>query len=168
MKKEEFIKVLKKEGYSYEIEGDKILVTYQGSVHLGSLKTLPPGVEFRNGGGVGLRSLETLPPGVEFRNGGGVGLYSLKTLPPGVTFRNRGTVFLRSLKTIPSGVEFSNSENVNLSALKTLPPGVEFMNGGSVYFGGILGGWLEEWEGNIEGVDGKRILNLMTNKGLFL
>ena len=108
MKKEEFINVLKQKNYLYEIQGDKIIVTHKGYVDLDSLKTLPPGVEFRNRGNVYLDSLETLPPGVEFKNDGGVRL------------------------------------------------------------NGILGGWLNEWEGNIEGVDDKRLLRLMANKELFL
>ena len=128
MKKEEFINVLKQENYLYEIQGDKIIVTHNGSVDLGFLETIPPGVEFRNNGRVDLRSLETIPPGVEFMNGG----------------------------------------SVDLDSLETLPPGVEFMNGGDVDLGGILGGWLNRWEGNIEGVDDKRLLNLMANKELFL
>ena len=148
MKKEEFINVLKQENYLYEIQGDKIIVTQKGSVGLYSLKTLPPGVGFKNRGNVGLYSLETLPPGVGFMNGGYVDLYSLKTLPPGVEFRNRGNVYLDSLE--------------------TLPPGVEFKNDGGVRLNGILGGWLNEWEGNIEGVDDKRLLRLMANKELFL
>ena len=148
MKKEEFIEELKQNNYLYEIEGDKIIVTHDGYVYLNSLETLPPGVEFRNGGSVWLNSLKTIPSGVEFRNG--------------------GHVSLRSLKTIPSGAEFRNRGSVSLGSLKTLPPGVEFRNGWNVYLGGILGGWLDEWEGNIEGVDDKRLLRLMANKELFL
>ena len=128
MKKEEFIEVLKRKNYLYEIQGDKIIVTHDGSVNLGSLETLPPGVEFMNRGSVYLWSLKTLPPGVEFKNGGYVNLENLKTLPPGVHFKNEGYVNLK----------------------------------------GILGGWLDEWEGNIEGVDDKRLLRLMANKELFL
>ena len=83
-------------------------------------------------------------------------------------FRNDGDVSLYSLETLPPGVEFRNGGDVSLDSLETLPPGVEFRNGGSVYLNGILGGWLEEWEGNIEGVDDKRLLRLMANKELFL
>ena len=69
MTQKEFIEVLNKNGYSYEIEGDKVVVTHKGYVDLGSLTSLPPGVVFRNGGGVVLRSLTSLPPGAEFKNG---------------------------------------------------------------------------------------------------
>ena len=128
MKKEEFIEVLKRNNYLYEIQGDKIIVTHDGYVDLGFLETIPPGVEFRNNGRVDLRSLETLPPGVEFKNRG----------------------------------------NVWLDSLENLSPGAEFKNGGDVYLRGILGVWLDDWEGNIEGVGGKRLLSLMSNKELFL
>ncbi len=97
MTREEFIKVLDEKGYSYDIEGDKIEVTEDRLVLLGSLKTLPPCVEFNNVGYVDLSSLETLPPGVEFNNEGSVNLESLETLPPGVEFNNKGIVNLNSL-----------------------------------------------------------------------
>ena len=96
---EEFIKLLDDNEYSYEIQGDKIIVTGGGSVWLTSLTSLPPGVEFRNGGHVDLNSLTSLPPGVEFRNEGGVNLRALTSLPPGVEFRNRGSVWLGSILT---------------------------------------------------------------------
>ena len=67
MTREEFIAILKKKGYSYEIEGDKLVVTCGDrfeNVDLEPLKTLPPGVEFRNVGDVYLGKLKTLPPGV--------------------------------------------------------------------------------------------------------
>ncbi len=97
MTQEQFIEVLNKEGYSYEIEGDKIVVTGNRHLFLGKLKTLPPGVEFRNRRNVSLDTLKTLPPGTKFNNGGRVGLHSLETLPPGVEFNNGGSVYLRSL-----------------------------------------------------------------------
>ena len=77
MTQKEFIKKLDLEGYSYEIEGDKLVVTHKGNVNLSALTSLPPGVEFKNGGAVSLGSLTSLPPGVEFRNGWGVNLNSL-------------------------------------------------------------------------------------------
>ena len=82
MTQEEFIKVLDREGYSYEIEGDKLVVTvtYKGereNVNLQYITSLPPGVEFSNRGSVDLSALTSLPPGVEFRNGGDVDLRSL-------------------------------------------------------------------------------------------
>ena len=128
MTREEFIQILDVEGYSYEIEGDKIIVTHKGGVDLSPLTSLPPDVVFNNGGGVNLRSLTSLSPGVVFNNGGGV----------------------------------------YLSELTSLPPGVEFKNGGSVYLRSLTGGWFSEWKGNIEGIESKRLLNLMIKRGFFI
>jgi hypothetical protein len=73
MTREEFIEVLDEMEYSYEIQGDKIVVTGKGDVWLASLTSLPSGVVFRNGGHVWLESLTSLPPGVVFENGGSYG-----------------------------------------------------------------------------------------------
>ena len=127
MTRDEFIKVLEKKGPSYEIEGDKIVVSYfNKDVDLDSLETLPPGVEFENRGDVYLRYIETIPPGVVFKNG--------------------GHVYLRSLETLPPGVEFNNGEDIYLASLR----------------------WLNHWSGNIEGIDSKRLLNLMIKQGVFI
>ena len=128
MTREAFIKKLKREDYSYEIEGDKIVVTYGGNVDLRSLTSLPPGVEFENRGDVDLRSLTSISPGVEFRNRGVVLLNVLTSIPPGVVFRNEG----------------------------------------DVYLGFLIGRWFDEWKGNIEGIDSKRLLNKMIKQGMFI
>ena len=148
MTREEFIKVLEeKRGYSYEIEGDRIIVTHNGQVDLRSLPSLPPGVVFKGKGYVLLDSLTSLPSGVEFRNGWDVDLRSLTSLPPGVEFRNGG--------------------DVRLDSLTSLPPGVEFKNGRSVYLGYLIGRWFKEWKGNIKGIASKRLLNMMIKQGVF-
>jgi hypothetical protein len=128
MTQHEFVQVLKKEKYSFRRAGDEILVTHQGWVSLGSLKSLPPGVLFQNQGDVYLGSLESLPPDVQFQNQRDVWLDSLERVPPGFRFENQGSV--------------------NLSSL--------------------VEGWFKYWKGNIEGVDPKRLLNLMIDKKLFL
>ena len=99
MTREEFTKQLDKKRYSYEIEGDKIIIIsgYGGDVYLNALTSLPPGVEFRNKDHVGLESLTSLPPGVVFKNGGYVYLRSLTSLPPDVEFNNGGDVWLRDI-----------------------------------------------------------------------
>jgi len=147
MTQKEFIKVLDKKGYSYKIEGDRVVVTHKGDVFLDSLTSLPPGVEFRNGVYVSL--------------------HSLKSLPPGVVFRNEGNVYLESLTSLPPGVEFRNGGYVSLHSLTSLPPGVEFRNRGVVGLNSIIGGEFDDWKGNIEGIDSKRLLNLMISKGIF-
>jgi hypothetical protein len=97
MTREEFIEVLDSKDYSYEMKGDRIVVTHEVNVYLGDLASIPPGAEFRNKGYVYLPSLTSLPPGVVFRNRGDVYLSSLSSLPSGVVFENRGDVDLNSL-----------------------------------------------------------------------
>jgi hypothetical protein len=148
MTQKEFIKILKKEKYSYEIEGDKLVVTHEGGVYLDALTSIPPGVEFKNKEAVSLWDLTSLPPGVEFKNKGYVSLYALTSLPPGVEFKNGWYVDLRSLTSISPGVEFRNKGDVNLDAL--------------------IGEWFDDWKGNIEGIDSNRLLNLMISKEMFI
>ena len=147
MTQEAFIKILDKKRYSYEIEGDKIVVTHEREVDLDSLTSFPSGVEFKNGGDVYLQSLTSLPPGVEFRNKGHVGLNALTSIHPGVEFKNGGYVYLGSLTSIH--------------------PGVEFKNGADVWLRDIIGGLFNIWESNIEGIDSKRLLNVMIKQGVF-
>ena len=97
MTKKEFKQVLERKGYSYKIEGDKIVVTYEMGVDLSLLTSLPPGVVFNNEGYVDLESLTNIPPGVEFNNLDDVYLESLTSISPGVVFKNRGSVNLNSL-----------------------------------------------------------------------
>ncbi len=103
--------------------------------------------EFSYGGNFNLMSLTSLPPGVVFNNTGSVLLYSLTSLPPDVKFNNEGNVLLNYLTSISRGVVFSNEKNVRLDSL--------------------IGGWVNEWGGNIEGIDPKRLLNVMISKGIF-
>jgi hypothetical protein len=150
MTQKEFINELDEKGYSYEIQGDKLVVTHEGDVYLNDLTSLPPGVEFKNGGTVMLNALTSIPPGVEFRNEGNVHLRDLTSLPPGVEFRNGGVV--------------------NLRALTSLPPGVVFRNKGDIYLNRLIpifGGNFKDWKGNIKGINPKRLLNLMIKKGIF-
>jgi hypothetical protein len=94
-------------------------------------------------------------------------LVSLTSLPPGVVFNNGGNVFLYRLASLPPGVEFNNGGNVDLRRLTSLPPGVVFNNGGMVYLPSLIGGEFDDWEGNIEGIEYKRLLNLMIKQGVF-
>jgi hypothetical protein len=95
-------------------------------------------------------------------------LNSLKSLPPGVQFQNRGNVYLDSLESLPPDVQFQNRGYVILDSLKILTSDVRFQNQGGVWLDTLVGGWFEEWVGNIGGVDPKRLLNLMIDKGVFL
>jgi len=73
----DFIMDLEVYDYDYEIEGDKIVVTYYSDAELEYVTSLPPGVEFKNGGYVWLDSLTSIPPGVVFNNSGSVLLKSI-------------------------------------------------------------------------------------------
>ena len=147
MTREAFIEVLDEKGYSYKLDGNKIVVTYKRYVYLESLETLPPDVVFNNKGNAALGSLETLPPGVEFNNG--------------------ASVFLDSIETLSPGVEFNNGEDVYLESLKILPPGVKFNNERDVYLESLFRNFFRDWKGNIKGIDSKRLLNKMIESGLF-
>jgi hypothetical protein len=81
-----------------------------------------------------------------------------------------GEVYMGLRKYIPSGLEFRNGGDVNLAGVESIPPGVEFNNLGGVFLGKKLKRgmkmWVSQWEGNIEGIDSKRLLNLMIKNGL--
>ena len=109
MTHEEFIQVLDKKNYSYEIEGNKIIVTHEGCVDLRYLTSLPSDVVFKNGGYINLERLVSFPTGVEFRNKGEVDLIAVNFLPSDVVFRNEGGVHFRRLNyRILESVEFRN------------------------------------------------------------
>ena len=98
MTREAFIEVLKREGYSYEMMGDSVVVnggdSNGGDVVLSSLTSIPRGVVFKNVGNVDLRSLTSLPPGVVFENERSIDLRALTSIPPGVVFENGGNIWL--------------------------------------------------------------------------
>ena len=167
MTREAFIKVLGAKGYPYEIEGDKIIVTHKYGVNLKSLDMIPAGVHFNNKEDLDLGSLISLPPRVEFNTEGNVYLNSLKELSADVRFNNGGILNLRALEVIPSGVQFNNGSTVYLYDLTSLPSGVVFKNGDDVYLNALIGGSFSGWNGNIEGIDSKRLLNKMIKDGVF-
>jgi hypothetical protein len=65
-------------------------------------------------------------------------------------------------------VEFKNGSYVNLKSLTSISPGVEFRNGEGVYLESLTGEWFEYCDGNIEGIDNKRLLNLMIKREMFI
>jgi len=85
-----------------------------------------------------------------------------------VVFMNNGNVFLNFLKTLSTSVEFNNRGYVVLESLTSISPDVVFKNGGEVELDSLFGGRFDEWEGNIDGIDSKRLLNLMIKRGLFI
>jgi hypothetical protein len=94
--------------------------------------------------------------------------YSFKRAGDEILVTHQGSVYLNSLESLPPGVRFQNQGDVRLNSLKILPSGVRFENKGDVWLDTLVGGWFEDWKGNIEGVDHKRLLNLMIDKGVFL
>ena len=152
MTREEFIKVLEEKGYPFKEEGGKIIVTYSvdyGYVNLSHLPSIPPGVIFDNTGSVNLEGIDIIPEGTVFTNGGEVFLDGLETISSGVVFNNRKFIYLPSVKSISSGIEFNSY--------------------GDIYLKSLIGGegWFYRWEGNIKGIDPKRLLNKMIEDGTF-
>ena len=70
-------------------------------------------------------------------------------------------------KGIPPGVIFKNGGFVTLGKTRIIDPSVEFHNSGVVIFD--LDGlrYIHNWDGNIEGINDKKMLNLMIKKGIF-
>ena len=77
MTREEFIELLDIMGYSYEIEGDRIIVTRDILIYLEAPEELPAGVQFNNKGHIHLPSLMNIPSDVRFNNRGTIWLDSL-------------------------------------------------------------------------------------------
>jgi hypothetical protein len=42
-----------------------------------------------------------------------------------------------------------------------------FRNGGFISLSSLTGDYFNRWEGNIKGIDNKRLLNLMIKQGVF-
>ena len=147
MTQKEFIDVLDRGGFHYRLVNGKVVVTHRSQVFLDNLTSLPPGVEFNTGWNVHLQGVTSLPSGV--------------------VFTNSGFVRLDSIASLPSDVEFSNNGYVNLRSIASINSGVKFTNRGDVYLRSLIGGGFQDWKGNIEGIDSKRLLNMMIKKGLF-
>jgi hypothetical protein len=90
---------------------------------------------------------------------------------------NNGTVAFNKTKgldipfvdSIPEDVEFNNDGAIRLDNVKHIDPSVRFNNTGWIYLGELFNGMTtKRWEGNIEGIDNKGLLNLMISKGLFV
>ena len=88
-------------------------------------------------------------------------------IPSNVTFVNEGDVTLGTDE-LPENVKFVNDGDVYLYYVESIHSSVEFDNEGEVFLDSLVGGSFDDWEGNIEGVDNKRLLNLMISKGVFI
>ena len=72
---------------------------------------------------------------------------------------------------IPSGVTFKNRGYVRLSGIISIEPGVEFNNGGELIISPILkygNGYLKHHQFYIDGIEKKRLFNLMISRGVFI
>lgn len=191
MSQKKFIQFLEKEKYDYTIVDDKIVITYKGDVFLNNyLSIIPPGiifnnegrvyftrfsfetwpvefssgVQFNNGSAVDLRSLKKLPPDVEFNNKGSVNLSSVKELSSSTQFNNKGDIFLGNVETLPSDIQFNNDGTIYLNFLETIHPNIQLNNKGSVFIENLD---TNHWKGNIKGINGKRLFNIMIKQGVF-
>ena len=155
MTREAFIEILKKKGYSYKLEGDKIVITH-GKKGTGLdnhiyLDDLVPDIIFANKGMVKLEdNITSLPYGLEFRNGGEISGSNLEEIEYPLIFQNRGTIQFHRLEKINPGVVFNNKGDVyikNIGAIerKARPVGYKKL---------------------LEGISDKRLLNLMIKRGL--
>ena len=100
-------------------------------------------------------------------NGEGDFYWELKTFPSGVEFRNEGNVDLKLLTTLHSDVEFNNDGNVLLYHLEKIHPSIRFNNSGYVSLILLITSTIV-WEGNIEGIGSKGLLNTMIKRGMFI
>lgn len=95
--------------------------------------------------------------------------YRLEGEDEKIIVTHEADVYLGMTDFIPNDLEFRNKGEITLSLLRNIPVGVEFNNEGDVYLGRIIGiGYMSLWEGNIEGIESKRLLNLMISRGLFI
>jgi hypothetical protein len=99
MTREEFIQILDKKGYTYELVGDKIVIfsgDFNNDIKLGALESIPSDVVFRNRGNVYLLSLYSIPPGIIFDNAGSVFFeFMLESISSSVVFNNRLYIYLK-------------------------------------------------------------------------
>jgi len=151
MDKEEFIEELQRKRILFFMDNERIMIIDNTGVDLPDLTSLPPDVTFANKGSVDLGKLKFLPLGIEFKNTKALYLESLEELPEEITFEPGGNLYLNLITRIPKGVKFKMGDIY----LKSL-------------FGGVLpAGWLDEWDGNINGIHPVRLLNNMVALGLF-
>jgi hypothetical protein len=138
MTNEEFIEILDRNGYSYRMEGETLVVDNEFQVELDrgkdKVESLPPGIRFESGGNVLLGKLKELPSGVVFNNRLNVWLRRITELPPDVQFLNL-SVFIDGVEELPPNYEFKNGGVVYIKGLKKLESGIRFKNGSEVMIG---------------------------------
>ena len=167
MTREKFIDLLESKEYDYDTSGEVIIINggaERGIVSIEDIDSMPSDVEFSDKcGGVRLYNLKELPPRVYFNNTSYVNLKSLEYINTDVEFNNRSMVHLDSLKELNTNVKFNNGGYVSLKELEKISPDFEFNNGKWVYFSNFN---TYNWGCNIEGVNVKRLLNMMIKGGI--
>jgi hypothetical protein len=139
---EEFIEVLDNLSYSYKIIKDKIVVTSKSKEGIDLVGTMINGDH-------------------------GLQVVTIDKIPSGVIFQGKGDINLSSLEFLPDDVEFRNMGNVDLSSMD-IPINLidSFNNSGDITFKNLH--WSGNWEGNLEGIDNKRLLRFMISNGVFI
>jgi len=92
-----FEELLKLKGYtyrySYNENGETLMISTDGHVDLEDINYLPYHICFQNNGYVDLSSIEILPDYTVFENDGNIYLNSLKGFSKGVRFKNEKDMF---------------------------------------------------------------------------
>ena len=154
---------------AFKLDGLKGLLGHIAARAFGRPHFLVPAssIDFRNSGLVDLSSLVNLPSSTQFNNKGGLNLDSLTEIPIGFEFNNGTYLLLTRLKRLSPGITFNNTGAIQFESLESISP--DFVFEGPEYF--YLGPFIEEffhyWDGNIEGLHPKRLLNKMISLGLF-
>lgn len=148
MTRGEFVEYLDREGFKYSISGDIIVIEgssgfFPRDVNFlkGKVLQLIPGLIFKNTGNVYIEGIDNIPENIEFLNGGYV--YFSSPEKGGIPIINKSVIFNNKGGVYTKGISFDSSE-YNTAAVNNI------------------------WGGGIEGINNKRLLNLMVKKGIFL
>jgi hypothetical protein len=85
-----------------------------------------------------------------------------------IVIDQKESVWLHHAYSLPPKVEFRNVRHVFLNRVQHIPSGVEFNNEGKVGLDSLIGGYIDEWAGNIPDIESKKLLNLMIKKNILL
>lgn len=147
MTRKKFMKYLRDRRYTYDLEGDRIIVNmYNRDLNLLDLRSIPDNVIFKNEGDVAFWDLEEFPRGLEFRNQGDVYANQIESILIPVIFKNSGDISLRNVKKIAPHIKFENRH-------------------GDVFFTTLINTGIDTPGGSIWS---KRVLNLAIKQGVFV
>lgn len=114
MTREEFLKILEKNNYSYVIESDNsiVITVVNTGINLNELETMPENVVFENQGSVHLYSLGSLPEGTIFRNAENVYIKHFKNIHPTVRFYNKSDLWIMNPRSGWKALHYSEGFNI--------------------------------------------------------